>query len=77
MARLETLLKKREELEKQIAEAQAREKRKSAIVDLLEKAGIIDLPDEVLKAEFQKIAQAYFPNQQKSDSGIPTDQDID
>ncbi|PJB07577.1 MAG: hypothetical protein CO125_04655 [Hydrogenophilales bacterium CG_4_9_14_3_um_filter_59_35] len=53
--KLETLIKKREALEKQIADAQRMEKRKSEIACLLEKTGILDLPDEVLLAEFQKM----------------------
>lgn len=59
MAKLDSLLKKRADLEKQIAEAQQAEKRKSTIVDMVEKAGLLNLPDEILKTEFQKIGQTH------------------
>lgn len=58
--KLETLIKKREALEKQIADAQRTEKRKSEIGDLLEDAGILNLPDNVLLEEFQKIGKQHL-----------------
>lgn len=57
--KLETLIKKREALEKQIADAQRIEKRKSEIAAMLEDVGILNLPDDVLLEEFQKIRKQH------------------
>lgn len=54
--KLEKLLAKREALEAEIAAAQAAEKRKDKIFDLLDKAKILHLSDDVLLAGFVKIA---------------------
>jgi len=61
MALLDKLLKQREELEQKIEEAKQNEKRKTAIVTLVEKAGLMSLSDDILKAEFQRIAQTHSP----------------
>ena len=50
MSTINALLKKRERLEQQIAAAQSLEKRKIEVVNLLEKHGLLDLPDaEILR----------------------------
>lgn len=49
--KLETLIKKREQLEAQILQAERHEKRKIEIAELAEKAGILDATnDEILVA---------------------------
>ncbi len=53
---LDSLLRKREQLEREIAAAEVREKRKTAILAMPEFAQIIGLPDDVLRAEFRRIA---------------------
>lgn len=50
MSTLNALIKKRTALEAKIAEAQRAEKRKSEIVDLLEKHGLLALTDEQILA---------------------------
>ncbi len=55
--KLETLLKKRDDLEKQIAQAQKDEARKESIFALAQKAKILHLPDDVLLAAFAEIAR--------------------
>ncbi len=60
MSTLNALIKKRAQLEAKIVEAQRREKRKSEIVDLLEKHGLLALTDEqILAALKPKPAPAY------------------
>ena len=66
--KINALLKKRAALEAKIAEAQRKEKRKSEIVALLEKHGLLDLTDEqilaALKPKSAPTAQSF-----QSDSG--------
>lgn len=54
--KLDTLLKKRERLEVEIATAQAIEKRKIEVFSLPEFSQILSLPDEILRKEFARIA---------------------
>lgn len=54
---MSTLLRKREQLERQIATAQAAEKRKSQILASPEFATILHVDDAVLRAGFTRIAQ--------------------
>ncbi|MGE0106630.1 MAG: hypothetical protein AB7S53_06630 [Thiomonas sp.] len=53
MSTLNALIKKREKLEKQIAEAQRLEKRKAEIVALLEKHNLLALTDAQILAALQ------------------------
>ena len=62
MSTINALIKKREKLEKQIAEAQRLEKRKAEIVALLEKHNLLDLTDD-------QILNALLP---KSEQPAPT-----
>jgi hypothetical protein len=66
MSRINALLKKRAALEAKIAEAQRQEKRKSEIVGLLEKYGLLDLTDEqilsALKPKSEPTAQNFQSN---------------
>lgn len=57
---LTLLLKKREQLEQQILEAERAEKRKNQIVALPEFAKILHLPDEVLREAFNQIAAQQY-----------------
>lgn len=50
MPNLNSLLKKRQRLEAQIAEAQRAEKRRAEILDLLEKHNLLSLTDEQILA---------------------------
>jgi hypothetical protein len=63
MSKINSLLKKRAALEAKIAEAQRQEKRKSEIVALLEKHGLLDLTDEqILSALKPKSASPQVSN---------------
>lgn len=53
MSTINALIKKREKLEKQIAEAQRLEKRKAEIVALLEKHNLLALTDTQILAALQ------------------------
>lgn len=53
---LEKLMQKRAALDQKIEAAKVAEKRKIAVADLAEKAGILNLRDAVLETEFRKIA---------------------
>ena len=53
MPTINALLKKRERLEAQIAQAQKREKRKTEILALLEKHGLLELSDEQILSRLQ------------------------
>lgn len=66
--KLELLLKKRENLEKQISRAQLTEKRKPVIADLAERSGILMLSDQILLAAFKQIAQQNEAVLSSSDS---------
>jgi hypothetical protein len=55
--KLETLLKKREKLDAEILAAQALEDRKKEILEMPEFVKISSLSDDVLRAEFTKIAE--------------------
>ena len=57
MKNIDSLIRKREALEKKIAAAQAAEKRKGVVAGLAEKAGLLGLTDDQLEAEFSQIAQ--------------------
>jgi|GEM_PF-4221853 len=58
--KLESLLKKRAALEKQIVEAQRIEKRKTEVTSLLEKCpSLLSLTDEILLGEFQEITRKH------------------
>ncbi len=56
--KLDALLKKRQRLEAEITKARDAERRKAAVADLAERAGLLALPDEILLAEFHKIASS-------------------
>jgi len=62
MPNINALLKKREKIEAQIAQAQRREKRKAEIAALFEKHQLLDLTDEqiirALKPQPQETAHA-------------------
>jgi hypothetical protein len=63
MSKINSLLKKRAALEAKIAEAQRQERRKSEIVALLEKHGLLDLTDEqILSALKPKSAPPQVSN---------------
>ena len=63
MSTLNSLIKKRERLEAQIAQAQRLEKRKTEILTLLEKHGLLELTDaEILSALLPKPVQAQASN---------------
>ncbi|WP_124949387.1 hypothetical protein [Sulfuriferula thiophila] len=53
------LIKKRDQLNQKIAEFQKSEKRKITVADIAQKAGILNLPDELLKVAFQQIALSH------------------
>lgn len=53
MSTLNNLIKKRERLEAQIAQAQRLEKRKTEIVALLEKQGLLELTDAEILSRLQ------------------------
>lgn len=53
--KLETLLKKREQIEAQILQAERHEKRKMQIGELAEKAGILDATDEEILTALRMI----------------------
>lgn len=53
---LSALLKKREKLEAEILAAEAAAKRKTEVADWAEFAGILSLPESVLRAGFARIA---------------------
>ena len=57
MKNIDSLIRKREALEKKIAAAQAAEKRKGVVAGLAEKAGLLSLTDDQLEAAFSQIAQ--------------------
>lgn len=57
MKNIDSLIRKREALEKKIAAAQAAEKRKGVVAGLAERAGLLSLTDEQLEAAFLQIAQ--------------------
>jgi hypothetical protein len=58
VSKLESLLKKRDELERKIQEVQAQEKRGQQIARLAIEAGIVDLTDDEIVAGFRKMAAA-------------------
>lgn len=55
---LDSLLRKREALEREIAAAEAAEKRKGIVANWPEFAQILTLPDDVLRAALARIAAA-------------------
>lgn len=55
---LEKLMQKRAALDQKIEAAKVAEKRKIAVADLAEKAGILGLSDSILQTEFSKIRAA-------------------
>ena len=57
--KLEALMKKKADLERQILAAQAAEKRKEEIVESKEFEKILHLPIDVLKREFTDIAARH------------------
>lgn len=57
MKNIDSLIRKREALEKKIAAAKAAEKRMAVVAGLAEKAGLLGLTDEQLEAAFLQIAQ--------------------
>lgn len=56
MSTLNNLIKKREKLEAQIAQAQRLEKRKAEVVALLEKHNLLELTDEQILSRLQGAA---------------------
>jgi len=54
--KLELLLKKRADLERAIEAAQHADKRKSAIAELAEKAGVLDASDDEIMAALKPLA---------------------
>lgn len=58
---LDILLRKREQLEREIAEAQRLEKRKNEVMDWPEFDKILFLPDEILRASLARIADESAP----------------
>lgn len=66
MTRLATLMKKREELDRQIQQAQAAQKRGERIAELAAEAGLLELKDDELRAAFQRIAAARKPTDQRA-----------
>ena len=67
---LNNLIKKRERLEQQIAQAQQREKRKAEIVALLEKHGLMALSDEQILSRLQGAADPTTRPQSLSSNAI-------
>jgi hypothetical protein len=56
---LDALLRKREALEREIAAAQAAEKRKTEVVAWPEFANVLALPDEVLRAGLAEMVRQH------------------
>ncbi|NNM65487.1 MAG: hypothetical protein HKL99_12910 [Burkholderiales bacterium] len=57
MKNIDSLIRKREAIEKKIAAAKAAEKRMAAVAGIAEKAGLLSLTDDQLEAAFLQVAQ--------------------
>lgn len=59
--RIERLRQKKLAIEREIAKAEATEKRRAEVAGMAQAAGILALPDAVLRASFAKLASENAP----------------